>query len=295
MTNALAILNDNNINIWDDQTKLQEIKKIFAPKVSDLEFAVFVGMGKATGLNPFLKEIWAVKYDSSAAQIFIGRDGYRKSAQRSPLYDYHIVDAVYSNDTFDVVNGEVTHRYNLKDRGALAGAFCLTQRKGASRPSYVFVDIKEYDKKQSVWKEKPATMIKKVAEAQGLRGSFQELFAGTYSEDELDPNQSDDASSRLETLKEKLAAKSAGAIYNNETGEVIGATRNGHVSVDTSSNANNQPQIEFAQILTKISQAKNDDDIDLINDLRRGVTLSKEEENEVNKAIYQAKKTFIKG
>ena len=27
-------------------------------------------------------------------------------------------------------------------------------------------------------------MIKKVAEAQGLRGSFQELFAGTYEESE---------------------------------------------------------------------------------------------------------------
>ncbi len=38
--------------------------------------------------------------------------------------------------------------------------------------------------KFGVWVGKPATMIKKVAEAQGLRASFQELFAGTYEESE---------------------------------------------------------------------------------------------------------------
>ena len=50
-----------------------------------------------------------------------------------------------------------------------------------------FVDIKEYNTNQSVWKQKPATMIKKVAEAQWLRWTFQELFAGTYDESEEIP------------------------------------------------------------------------------------------------------------
>ena len=49
---------------------------------------------------------------------------------------------------------------------------------------FTFVELSEYDTKQSVWKTKPATMIKKVAEAQGLRWAFQELFAGTYEESE---------------------------------------------------------------------------------------------------------------
>jgi hypothetical protein len=47
-----------------------------------------------------------------------------------------------------------------------------------------YVDFKEYVQSFGVWKTKPATMIKKVAEAQGLRGAFQELFAGTYEESE---------------------------------------------------------------------------------------------------------------
>lgn len=183
--NNLAILEQKSsiISMWDNDDQLKQIKAIYAPKLTQSEFSVFVEMGKATSLNPFLREIWAVKYDEkAAAQIFIGRDGYRKSAQRHPFYDYHLSDAVYSNDDFEVINGEVQHRYKLGDRGILVGAYCNVKRKGSSRPTYVFVDIKEYNKNQSVWKDKPATMIKKVAETQGLRCAFQELFSGTYSE-----------------------------------------------------------------------------------------------------------------
>jgi phage recombination protein Bet len=177
-TNTLPVL-------WENQTTLLEIKKIFAPTLSELEFTTFTELGKFTGLNPFLREIWAVKYDSSKpAQIFIGRDGYRKSAQRHQQYDYHYCEAVYSNDDFFVEEGVYHHKFNLKDRGHPVGAFCNVYRKNSTRPFSVFVDIREYNKGQSVWKEKPATMIKKVAEAQCLRMAFQELFGGTYDESE---------------------------------------------------------------------------------------------------------------
>ena len=115
----LTLVPYQNISIWDDAESIEEIRKIFAPNLSVVEFKIFVATGKATGLNPYLKEIWAVKYDGKSAQIFIGRDGYRKSAQRQPSYDYHLADAVYSNDEFNVENGEVRHKYCLKDRGDL--------------------------------------------------------------------------------------------------------------------------------------------------------------------------------
>lgn len=174
----------SSIEIWKSQENLTQIKKIFAPKITDLEFVAFVEMGKSTGLNPFLKEIWAVKYGEAPAQIFIGRDGYRKSAQRHNQYDYHFVDAVYSNDFFEVNDGVFSHKYSLKDRGNVVGAYCSIKRKDGSRPFYHYVDFKEYNKGQSVWKEKPVTMIKKVAESQALRMAFQELFAGSYDESE---------------------------------------------------------------------------------------------------------------
>lgn len=185
MTNELTA-NPTALGVWESEEELQKIRTAYAPQLSEREFELFVSLGRATGLNPFLRELWAVKY-SGKPQMFIGRDGYRKSAQRHPLYDYHTSDAVYSNDKYgyDVTTGMVGHIYgDLNNRGQLIGAYALAQRKGSSRPAYVFAELKEYDSKQALWLTKPATMIKKVAEAQALRACFQELFAGTYDEAE---------------------------------------------------------------------------------------------------------------
>ncbi len=181
---SLSIRNNVLPDVWVSQ--FNEVKQIYGKDLTDGEFQTFVQLGKATGLNPFLREIWAVKYGNTAAQIFIGRDGYRRSAQSHPQYDYHHVDAVYSNDGFhfDLSQGEVNHTYNFKDRGKIVGAYCIVKKRNSTKPVFVFVDINEYNNGKSVWAGKPATMIKKVAEAQGLRMAFQELFAGTYEESE---------------------------------------------------------------------------------------------------------------
>jgi len=182
---ALSVV-ENQPDIWHESMHA-EIKKMFAKDLSEHEFSIFVGMGRATGLNPWLREIWAVKYDKTKpAQIFIGRDGYRVSAQRNPTYDFHTTDAVYSNDKFRQKNGDIDHEYNLQDRGKLLGGYGLAGRKGASRPSYVFVPIEEYDTGLSLWREakggKKETMIKKVAEAQVVRMCWQEVYGGSYHE-----------------------------------------------------------------------------------------------------------------
>ena len=191
MSNELQTIN-TSVALWDDNKKLEEIRKIFAPKLNSQEFDAFVGMGKAANLNPFLKEIWAVKYqDNAPAQIFVGRDGYRKAAQRHYEYDFHECDAVYSNDKFkrNSINGEIVHEYNLKDRGELLGAYCIVKRKSSERHSYTWVKLSEYSTGKSLWNPqtgKPETMIKKVAESQGLRASFQDLLGGTYGEEEME-------------------------------------------------------------------------------------------------------------
>lgn len=188
MTNALANVSQSMV-MWEDNKKLEEIRKLFAPKLTDMEFQFFVGLGKASGLNPFTREIWCVKYqDNAPAQVFIGRDGYRKAAQAHSEYDYHQCDAVYENDKFEVINGDVKHSYSLTNRGQLIGAYCIAKRHKSSRPIYVFAELKEYSTGKSLWNAqtgKPATMIKKVAESQCLRACFQDLLGGTYGEEEM--------------------------------------------------------------------------------------------------------------
>lgn len=175
--------------IWENKDTIEEIRSLFAPNLSESEFKFFVEFGKATKLNPFCREVWCVKYDSSkAAQIFVGRDGYRKAAQAHSDYDYHQCDAVYLNDEFRVVNCEVSHTYGMKNRGPLIGAYCIVKRRSSSRAMYVFAELKEYSTGKSLWNPqtgKPATMIKKVAESQCLRTSFQDLLGGSYGEEEF--------------------------------------------------------------------------------------------------------------
>jgi phage recombination protein Bet len=204
------IENTDIIN-WESAEVLKTIKDIYGKKLTNEEFSVFVNLGRSTGLNPFLKEMWAIKYGDSAASIFVGRDGYRKSAQANSNYDYHLSDAVYSNDSFSVHNGEVSHEYRVTERGNLAGAYCIVKRKSSSKPIFVYVELKEYDTNKSLWATKKATMIKKVAEAQCLRMAFQELFGGTYSEDEFVPENKEDrntnAQLRVSNLIEGKAKK----------------------------------------------------------------------------------------
>jgi phage recombination protein Bet len=222
MSTALSLVKQQELSIWEAPTKLSEIRKLFAPKHTDVEFEFFVGLGKALDLNPFTREIWSVKYGDSPAQNFVGRDGYRKNAQRNPQYDYHQCDAVYENDTFKITKGEVEHSYTLSNRGKLVGAYCIVKRRSAEKPTYVFVELSEYSTGKSLWHPtsgKPATMIKKVAEAQCLRACFQELFAGTYCEEEfaksdriVDARQ---GITQTERLKQVLNV-------DKNTGEVIG-------------------------------------------------------------------------
>jgi phage recombination protein Bet len=170
------------INPW---VKLEVVKKCFAPTLTDDEFKIFVGLGKSLKANPFTREIWAVKYTSSAASIFCGRDFYRRKAQEQKDYNGHIVNAVYESDKFTIINGQPEHIVNsFKDRGALIGAFCAVYKKNQQVPFFVTVNLAEYNKGQSNWKSMPETMIKKVAESQALRGAYQGIFAGTFDESE---------------------------------------------------------------------------------------------------------------
>lgn len=191
MTKELTevIQDGNNLDLWKKKDKL---RKMFAPNLTGDEFDAFVGLGASLGANPFNREIWAVKYGNNPAQIFLGRDFYRRKAQEQPDYNGHQVDAIYSNDTFKMEGGKPNHEYSLLDRGQLIGAYCVVFR-GDNEPFFNVVKFEEYSTDKSLWKSKPETMIKKVAEAQALRGAYQGLFAGTYDvSEEWEPDHNPD-------------------------------------------------------------------------------------------------------
>jgi phage recombination protein Bet len=56
-------------------------------KASDSELAMLVTMAKHQNLNPFLKEIYFIKYGTAPAQFVVSRDAYRKRAQKDPNFN----------------------------------------------------------------------------------------------------------------------------------------------------------------------------------------------------------------
>lgn len=194
----------NTLQIFENQTALQEVRKSFCPTLTDLEFSMFVNLAKSLGANPYTREIYAIKYmawnpetrqkDMPKLQMFCGRDFYRRKAQEQPDYDYHVCNPIFKGDVYKVVNGVPYHESSLENRGELLGAFCVIYKKNSKNPFFVEVAFNEYaqytpqkdgsKKLNEIWGSKPVTMICKVAEAQCLRMAYQGLFGGTYDESE---------------------------------------------------------------------------------------------------------------
>jgi len=204
----ISVVPEKDLLIWESEESLKEIRNIFAKNATDNEFRILCELGRATGLSPFLKQIWFVKYGNDGAQIFIGRDGYRVGISRHKKYEGHFVDAVYSNDNYKYsMDGTLTHDYNMQDRGKLIGAFCIAWMKDRRFPYYVYVPVGEYDTGKSTWSTKKSTQIKKVAESQCCRMAAPDMFAATYDGDAeyFDPREEKqgrtiDVKSKLQSL-----------------------------------------------------------------------------------------------
>jgi phage recombination protein Bet len=144
--------------------ELQLIRDVCARDCTETEFRLLIQLAKTYRLDPFSRQIWAVKYGSNPAQIFCGRDGYLAIAHRSGQFD-------------GMESGTRT------EGGELVG-WCRVYRRDMSHPFEVEVYASEYSTGRNLWKDKPRTMIQKVAEAQCLRRAFS--ISGLYSPEEID-------------------------------------------------------------------------------------------------------------
>lgn len=143
---------------------IELIRNTAAPRCTDSEFRLLLYQAKTYGLDPLLKQIWAVKYaDNKPASIFAGRDGFLAIAHRSGMFD-----GMESGTRMDGVE--------------LIG-WAKVYRKDMRVPFSVEVSAKEYNRNQGTWMTHPKTMIQKVAETQALRRAFQ--ISGIYTQEEM--------------------------------------------------------------------------------------------------------------
>ena len=164
------------------------VKNYIAPGATDQEVLYFIELCKAQKLNPFVRDAYLVKYGNQPAQIIVGKDVFLKKAGENPYFDGLKAGIVVVDK-----NGEVKEREgSLKVPGdELIGGWCEVYLKNREYPTKCLVSLEEYIQKKkdgtvnSMWRSKPCTMIRKVAQSQALREAFPNELRGLYEKEEM--------------------------------------------------------------------------------------------------------------
>lgn len=156
--------------------------------VTDQEVNYFVHLCRGQRLNPFLKEIYLIKFGQQPATFVVSKEAFLKRAEANPQYDGSESGIIVLNK-----DGELIERkggFFLKDSEQVVGGWAKVYRKDRKYPSDVQVTFEEYAGRtkdgnlNSNWANRPATMIKKVALVQALREAFPNDLNNLYTEEE---------------------------------------------------------------------------------------------------------------
>lgn len=158
--------------------------------VSDQEVFLFVKMCQAQKLNPFVTgEVYLIKFGTAPAQMVVGYDTYKRRAEENPDHLYKESGIVVCRGT----SGEIVQKEGacLYPSEQLVGGWCRVHKLKNDREVVTFKEVSftEYDKGNTIWKEKPCTMIEKVAISQCLREAYPKDYEGLYTTEELAPAQ----------------------------------------------------------------------------------------------------------
>jgi phage recombination protein Bet len=151
-------------------------------EVTDQEIVTFMNLCKYQKLNPLLNEAYLIKFQCTnpLAQIVVSKEFFLKRAQDNPDYDGIQAGIIVVRDG-KMLDLEGAVKLTTDE---IIGGWAIVHSKTKKFPSVSRVLFSEYNKGQSVWKDKPMTMIRKVAEAQALREAFPKEFNGLYIEEE---------------------------------------------------------------------------------------------------------------
>ena len=197
--------NDDRLMVFrvgNDEVKLSNnlVKRYLVSgqgNVTDQEIMYFMKLCKARNLNPFVKDAYLIKYtDKDPATVVVAKDAIEKRAIQHPQYNGKKVGIYVENKE----TGELIKREGSifrKDKEELVGAWCTVYRKDWDNPVTAEVNFDEYigTKKDGTQntngKNRPVTMITKVAKAQALREAFIEELSGMYEAEESGVNTSE--------------------------------------------------------------------------------------------------------
>lgn len=180
MKNELAV-RDQQALVVATQQQMALLKNTLADGLSDDEFKLYVAVCNRTRLDPFAKQIHAVKRGGKLV-IQTGIDGFRLTAQRSGEYEGQTAPEWCSTDGvwLDVWTDD------KPPHAARVGIY----RKGFREPVYGVALYRGYVQRHNGepmlrWASDPAGMLAKCAEALAIRKAFPQELSGLYADVEM--------------------------------------------------------------------------------------------------------------
>lgn len=158
------------------------VKDMYCRGANNNELQLFVHACNRLGLDPFLKQIYAIKR-GGLMTIQVGVDGYRLVAQRTGEYEGQTATAWCGEDG--------VWRDVWLDRKPPAAARVGVYRRGFRRPIiavarwHSYASLGNNGAPQNLWAKMPEVMLAKCAECLALRKAFPSELSGTYGEEEM--------------------------------------------------------------------------------------------------------------
>jgi len=174
----------------------QDVKNLINPMATDAEARLFLKMCESEQLNPFEGEIYLIKYSLNDKPAFVKSiDVYIKRSEKNPQYNGSEEGVILKTKNPQTGNWESLFREGEfiidEEEPFLVGGWCRVYRKDREKPFYSAVRLSEYIRYkrdggvQANWKEKPATMIVKVAKMRSLKHAFPNKPGDLATEDEI--------------------------------------------------------------------------------------------------------------
>lgn len=173
------VVRENEMSL--SREKIELIKQTVAKGATDLELDLFFHACKRTGLDPLMKQIYAIKRWNSQERretmtFQTGIDGYRLIADRTGCYA-----------------GSSDAEYTLNDDGFPGVAKVTVTKLVGGVPCQFTASARwdEYVQKTkegnptSMWQKMPFLMLGKCAEALALRKAFPAELSGLYTHEEM--------------------------------------------------------------------------------------------------------------